>query len=82
MGATSTPLIDEGARYDGRGMRIPGTGGTGVREEQERRSVSGLDGRADSGFEHDRLTIREYGSSWKTFLLDSFVLMFGGTQLA
>ena len=79
------PLITDDmgtpARYDTRGMLIPGTGPE-ARDEQARRSESGLDGRAESGFEVDRLSLRISGSSWQTFLVDSFVLMFGGTQLA
>ena len=70
--------IDNAARYD---MRILGTGPR-AREEQARRSESGLDGRTESSFEVDRLSLRVSGSSWQTFLVDSFVLMVGGTQLA
>lgn len=29
----------------------------------------------------DRLSLREHGSPWSTFVWDSFLLMFGGTQL-
>ena len=75
--ASAEPLIDEVARYDPRGMRIPGTQ---YPDETERRSQSGLD--FDSAFEQDRMSMRAHGSSWRTFLVDSFVLMFGGTQLA
>ena len=49
-------------------------------EEQWRRSVSGLDARPDS--QADRQAMRGQGSSWFTFFIDSFVLMFGATGLA
>ena len=75
MGVTGVePLIDNEARYDERGMRYR------YPDEAQRRSQSGLD--HDSAYEQDRQSMRAKGSSWKTFLVDSFVLMFGGTQLA
>ena len=87
MGRKREPLIDRDAvkyewpeSYVARVARMSSL--AEAEEEQWRRSVSGLDGRPDSAFEHDRQAMRGQGSSWFTFFIDSFVLMFGATGLA
>ena len=50
----------------------------------ERRRTSGLtndESCAASAYEEDLQSLREHGSSWGVFVADSFLLMFGGTQL-
>ena len=88
MGRKREPLIDRGARYEPSAVKYEWPESYVARvarmseaeEEQWRRSVSGLDARPDS--QADRQAMRGQGSSWFTFFIDSFVLMFGATGLA
>ena len=67
--ATTVALLLEDDNFDdgARASAARGSGGSAARSS--RLSAA------------DRLSLREHGSSWTVFVWDSFLLMFGGTQL-